>query len=72
MNKNQNTHSFKIASFKSIKVNKGEKIILHFPDLEDYEALLAIKEKASKVFGKNNVLVIMGNVSVSKISNTRS
>lgn len=54
-------------SFESVRVGKGEKLLLYFPDLDDYEELLSIKEKASKVFGEKNVLVVMGKMKVTKV-----
>lgn len=53
--------------FEAIKVGKEEKLLLYFPDLNDFQVLLSIKEKASKVFGEKNVLVVMGNMKVTKV-----
>lgn len=57
----------KTDTMKTIRVSKGEKLLLYFPDLEDYEELLNIKANASKVFGADNVLVVMGNMKVTKV-----
>lgn len=61
----------KSLNLKTIKVAKGEKVLLYFPDLENYETLLAIKDRASKVFGKNNVLVVMGNMKAVKVQSLK-
>lgn len=63
----QNKTNKSSPNFKSIKVGKGEKVLLYFPDLDDYDELLDIKAKASKVFGERNVLVVMGNMKVAKV-----
>jgi hypothetical protein len=56
-----------IEKMKSITIKKGEKVLLHFPDLDNIDDLKKIKEIASSVFGAKNVLVIMGDVRVSKV-----
>lgn len=57
----------KLPDFTQVKLEKGEKLVLVFPNLKDYDQLLNIKEKASSVFGSSNVLVIMGNVNITKV-----
>lgn len=55
------------AASETMKIAKGEKLLLYFPDLDDYEELLSIKAKASQVFGEGNVLVVMGNMKATKV-----
>lgn len=57
----------KTDTLKTIRVGKGDKLLMYFPDLDDYEELLRIKANASKVFGQDNVLVVMGNMKVTKV-----